>query len=73
MLPNLILAIKDRGARHYDLAHTVKMSEAHFSRKLNGYDEFSPIEKKRIAEYLNTNEAWLFETTLRIPRRTSSG
>ena len=68
MLTNLVIAIRLQGLKNYELAHAVKMSEADFSRELNGHGEFSPIQKKRIAEALDADLAWLFSPAIGIPR-----
>ena len=70
MLVNLAIAIRSKGFRNYKVAQVAGMSEADFSRKLNGRGEFSPVEKRRISELLDADKTWLFVTSARIPRAT---
>jgi hypothetical protein len=59
--PNIAYAAGVRGLAQYQLALAVSMSESRLSRCLNGRFEFSPMERRRIAEVLSFDESWLFE------------
>lgn len=65
--PNLVYAISLQRKPHYEIARAVGISEWGFSRLLNGRSEFTPTERRRIAEVLGLDEGWLFETP-RPPR-----
>lgn len=67
MLINLAVAMKAKGLKHYVVAQAAGMTESGFSRALHGRGTFGPNEKKRIAEFLNADEGWLFATLARIP------
>lgn len=67
--PNLVFAIAKRRFAHYEIAVAVGMSEWRFSRCLNGRSSFAPHEKTRIAEALNYDIAWLFESVIPRPTR----
>lgn len=58
---NVIYAISLQRKPHYQIAQAVGISEWRFSRLLNGRSEFTPGERKRLAEILGSDEAWLFE------------
>jgi transcriptional regulator with XRE-family HTH domain len=62
--PNLIWAASHRGMTHFRLAANAGLSEARFSRGLNGRVEFRSNERKRISEVLGYDEGWLFRETL---------
>lgn len=70
---NLVYAISLQRRRHYEIAQAVGISEWHFSRLLNGRSEFTPTERRRIAEVLSLDEGWLFETPKPPKRRIFEG
>ncbi len=59
-LQNLARAIAEREATGYQTAAAAKMTESAFSQGLNGRRFFFPEQRKRIAEFLNLQERWLF-------------
>jgi len=61
--PNLKTGMSHKHVPSCELARLLKISAANFSRSLHGYREFAPHERKRIAEFLQFNESWLFEET----------
>ena len=71
MFVNLMAAIKARGFHSYEVARAVHMSESRFSRCLSGRGDFEPEERKRIAQFLNVSEKWLFEINVHLPLWTS--
>jgi transcriptional regulator with XRE-family HTH domain len=59
---NLVYAISLQRKRHYEIAQAAGISEWRLSRLLNGRNEFTPAERRRIADALGFDEGWLFET-----------
>jgi len=59
--PNLVWAIGQHRLAHYEVAGSAGMSEARFSRCLNGRFEFSEGERVKIAGLLGYSQEWLFE------------
>lgn len=57
---NLRLAMDRRRLRQFDLAQSLNISDATFSRKLHGRAGWLPHEKNRIAELLGFDPSWLF-------------
>ncbi|MFY9585664.1 MAG: helix-turn-helix transcriptional regulator, partial [Candidatus Acidiferrales bacterium] len=50
----------DRGLANYQVAARIGVSEARFSRCLNGRLLFAKEEREQIAQVLGYPEAWLF-------------
>jgi hypothetical protein len=65
---NLVWAIADRKAAHYETAAAASMSESAFSRALNGRQTFSTHQRAKIADFLGYPETWLF-ALITPPRR----
>lgn len=59
--PNLAWALANNRKRQYQLANELKVSESWLSRALAGRAQFTPEQRKRIAEYCGYGEAWLFK------------
>ncbi len=69
--PNLVWAISTVGAQ-WEFAVGIKRSESWLSRRLNGRFEFSPEDRKTVAQALGYPEGWLFEE-IAPPTRSQSG
>ena len=67
MYPNLKLQIFKLGIRQNQIARELRLYESQLSKIINGYREPSEVERKLIANYLNVDEAWLFERHENIP------
>jgi transcriptional regulator with XRE-family HTH domain len=61
MYPNLKLQLWRSGIRQNRLAQMLGMDESLLSRIVNGFREPSHQVKTKIAELLQSDEAWLFE------------
>jgi transcriptional regulator with XRE-family HTH domain len=61
MYPNLKLQLWRSGVRQNRLAQMLGMDESMLSRIVNGFREPSQQVKEKIAELLQSDEAWLFE------------
>ena len=67
MYPNLKLQIFKLGIRQNQIAKELKFCESQLSKIINGYREPSEGERKILAEFLNVEEAWLFERHENVP------
>lgn len=63
MYTNLRIQLWKAGIRQNRLAKILEMDETLLSRILNGYRQPSPELRKKLAEVLQADEAWLFEET----------
>lgn len=63
MYPNLRIQLWKSGIRQNRLAKMLEMDETLLSRIVNGFRTPSPEFRKKIAELLHSDEAWLFEAT----------
>ncbi len=61
MYPNLKLEIFKKGIRQNRLAQALGMNDVILSKIIHGYREPSEAQKKLLANYLQVDEAWLFE------------
>lgn len=61
MYPNLKLQIFKRGNHQNQLAKALGIDESVLSKIIHGYREPTETQKKRLASYLEADEAWLFE------------
>jgi len=61
MYPNLKLQIFKAGMHQNHLARELGIGETILSKIIHGYREPSAAERRKIAEYLNVSEEWLFE------------
>jgi transcriptional regulator with XRE-family HTH domain len=61
MYPNLKLAMFRRGLQQNRVSKTLGLNEANLSKIIHGYREPSEAQKKLLANYLEADEAWLFE------------
>jgi transcriptional regulator with XRE-family HTH domain len=70
MYPNLKLKLWTTGLRQNRLAQMLGMDETMLSKAINGFREITPEVRRKIAELLETDEGWLFETeiTLTLPK-----
>ncbi len=68
MFINLGVAVRAKGYKQHIVASAAGMTESTFSRALHGRGTFGPNERKRIAEFLNADEGWLFTTLAKVPR-----
>lgn len=76
MFPNLKLQLWRFGIRQNRLAQMLAMDETMLSRIINGFREPTPQVKTKIAELLQSDEAWLFEAPVQgygASRSTTSG
>lgn len=78
MYPNLKLELWKAGIRQNRLAQMVGLDETMLSRILNGFREPSQQLRARIAELLDRDENWLFDSGLESrptarPRRIAEG
>ena len=62
MYPNLKLQIFRLGIRQNQIAKQLKLCESQLSKIINGYREPSQDERRILADFLNVEEAWLFES-----------
>lgn len=60
MFVNLKLSIWQSGIRQNRMAQALNMDEALLSKIINGFREPTPGQRKRIAEFLQQDEEWLF-------------
>ena len=61
MYPNLKLQMWRSGIRQNRLAKMLEMDETILSKIVNGFREPSERTRARIAEFLQSDEQWLFE------------
>jgi len=59
--PNLKLQLWRSGIRQNRLAQMLGMDETMLSRIINGFREPNPQLRSKIAQLLQSDEAWLFE------------
>lgn len=62
MYPNLKLQLWKSGMRQNQLARLLEMDETVLSKIVNGFRHPSMQVRRRIAEVLEIDEHWLFET-----------
>lgn len=62
MYPNLKLQMWKSGIRQNRLAKMLEMDETILSKIVNGFREPNEQTRARIAEFLQSDEQWLFET-----------
>jgi transcriptional regulator with XRE-family HTH domain len=67
---NLILAMAQRRARHYEVAKACGLSASNFSKALCGRREFSTEERLKIAQLLGCPQKWLFRKVALPPQRS---
>jgi transcriptional regulator with XRE-family HTH domain len=72
MFPNLKLQIFRRGSHQNKLAKAVGIDETVLSKIIHGYRSPTAVQRKLLAEYLETDEAWLFERFEASPSRNDS-
>jgi len=68
MLAHLKAAIAIRRVRQSEVAAAVKMSTAVFSFVVHGEKKLAPHERRRVAEFLQADEDWLFQDIRVIPK-----
>ena len=61
MYPNLKLQMFKLGIRQNHIAKELGMADPTLSKIIHGYKVPSDREKKLLADYLSSNEEWLFE------------
>lgn len=61
MYANIKLQIFRKGIHQNQLARTLGMDETLLSKIIRGFREPSEAQRKKLAEYLEANEQWLFE------------
>jgi transcriptional regulator with XRE-family HTH domain len=61
MFPNLKLKIFLRGSHQNRLAKSVGIDETVLSKIIHGYRQPTAAQKKLLADFLEADEAWLFE------------
>ena len=59
--PNLAWAIKEARLTHYKIAAALGMGETRFSRSMNGLQDFTSEERKKISQVLGYDAGWLFQ------------
>jgi plasmid maintenance system antidote protein VapI len=67
MYPNLKLKLWSTGMRQNRLAQMLGMDETLLSKVINGFRAVSPDVRKKIADLLEADESWLFQTTHNSP------
>lgn len=67
MFPNLKLQIFRRGSHQNRLAKAVGIDETVLSKIIHGYRKPTPEQRKALAQFLDAEEAWLFEQ-FEVPR-----
>ena len=60
MYLNIKICILQQGLRQNRLAQAVHLDEALLSKIIHGFREPTPTQRKRIADYLQRDEEWLF-------------
>ena len=71
MLANLKMALAARGIRQIELARELDISADLLSRIVRGWTVPNATLRARIADFLATEAAWLFEKEVTIPAKTS--
>ncbi len=61
MYPNLKLQIFKIGIHQNQLAKKVGIADTVLSKIIHGYREPTLVQKSLLAQFLNVDEAWLFE------------
>jgi transcriptional regulator with XRE-family HTH domain len=61
MYPNLKLKIFLRGSHQNRLAKSVGIDETVLSKIIHGYRKPTTMQRKLLADFLEADEAWLFE------------
>jgi transcriptional regulator with XRE-family HTH domain len=69
MFPNLKLKIFLRGSHQNRLAKSVGIDETVLSKIIHGFRKPTAEQRKRLAEFLEADEAWLFEQFEALPLR----
>lgn len=69
MYPNLKLELWRTGLRQNQLAKLLQIDDTQLSKIMNGFREPNPEIRRRIAEMLHADEAWLFEPSGDHPGR----
>jgi hypothetical protein len=72
VLVNFKTALAARGMRQIELALDLKVSPTVLSEIVNGRRSANPSLRARLAEVLQADEAWLFSSFTRIPKREDS-
>jgi transcriptional regulator with XRE-family HTH domain len=73
MYPNLKLKLWSTGMRQNRLARILGMDETMLSKVINGFRAATPDVRHRIADLLQEDEAWLFQTEISEVEYKSSG
>jgi transcriptional regulator with XRE-family HTH domain len=74
MFPNLKLKIFLRGSHQNRLAKSVGIDETVLSKIIHGYRKPTTTQRKLLADFLEADEAWLFEQfDLPTPRTEEIG
>ena len=71
MYPNLKLELWKAGIRQNRLAQLLGVDETLLSRVMNGFREPSQEMRSRIAELLQRDESWLFDSLTRESKSVS--
>ena len=71
MYLNIKICILQLGLRQNRLAQDVHLDEAVLSKIIHGFREPTPTQRKRIAEYLQRDEEWLFARYHTMDRGTA--
>lgn len=61
MFPNLKLQIFRRGSHQNQLAKALSIDETVLSKIIHGYRDPTLAQRQLLANYLDVDEAWLFE------------
>ena len=61
MYPNLKIVIFKKGMHQNRISKVLGINEANLSKIIHGYREPSESQKRLLAAFLETDEAWLFE------------
>ena len=72
MYPNLKLRMFKLGVRQNHVAKELGMDDPTLSKIIHGYKVPSDREKQLLADYLSSNEEWLFEKYDSAPARSIS-
>lgn len=73
MYPNLKLQLWKSGIRQNRLANMLGIDETIVSKIVNGFRQPSEETKRRIADLLEIDQAWLFERVERVNARRDGG
>ena len=69
MFTNLKLFIWRSRIHQNRMAQEMEMDEAVLSRIINGYREPTPDQRRKIARYLDADEAWLFARDIEVVKK----